>query len=193
MNPQTGKSKHKWTDRQKEWLKKWYVHFGYNRVADEFNRCFKLNLSRSAVTSMAYLLGLQGQEHTDFTLAEVCDMLGCCQASLRMRIKRGTVKAKKVLGDWVIDAEELAKLAEYHRKDTPWRAISSGQAAQRLGYTVAAFNMLIHRGSISAVRRGKIWMVRLDEIEQAEKYMQRTGHTRVPWAKLKAELEKVRP
>lgn len=189
--PRTSQTNHKWTDEENAWMTKYYRHFGYNLVTDAFNRHFNLNLSQASVTSHAREMNLQGQDDpTKYTLAEVAGMLNCCHTTLRNRIKRGTVKAVKVLGDWLIDGDELDKLTEYRRTDTPWPAIRACDAAKRLSYTTAALNFLIHRGSVSAVKRGKYWMVKLSEIEAAEQYMKRTGHVRVPWAKLKQQAEK---
>lgn len=184
------KKRHKWTEEEKDYLRHKYLKYGYKRIPQKFNQNFGLNLSSDTIWSQCEYLGLQGQlDDAMYTLNEASELLGCSHETLKRRIMKGTVKAEKKLNRYYISEKELNRLNGYYLAKAPWPAIPSSEAQKRLGYTCANLAKLVQTGSLTGIKCGKILMIKLSDIERAEKYLAKTGNIRVPWAKLKAESE----
>lgn len=103
--------------------------------------------------------------------------------------------------DWWIDIRDVEKMLAA-RETTPHKVVpfevilnpipagwvSARVAARRLGYFPAVVSRLCFTGHIPGKKHNEKWIVPVAIVEAAERYLKKTGHTRIDWRALAADV-----
>jgi len=171
----------------KAFVRKEYPRRGRKGCTEAFNMKFGTQYNVSTIQRAARVLGCTELESypTHYTLIELANMLNIKKDVLKYRVETGFLQAEKIGRRWMVPLDAAEPLIQiYLRTRAPWPALTARQAAKRLGYGHASGNTIgdaARDGYIDSVKIRNVLYVKLADIEAAERYMQRTGQSSVPW------------
>lgn len=177
----------RWTPEMDAALQELYPALLTRECAARMNERFGTQLTPDGVRDRAGVLLLTHEAPPGYyTQAEVASMFGIKRATLKAQVTRGAVRAKRMGRRMLIPTEELARLERWYLAKAPWPAMTGEEACNALSFSRANLRLLIKKGRLTAVKVGREWWVKRDEVERALIYLKQTGEDRVAWRKLKA-------
>lgn len=175
---------------EKEFYDAKYPEYGPKRFVKEYEKVFGVPITLDAAKQRACKLGVTVYAPPGYyTVTEAAYIFDVTREAILNRIRNKTIAATKTGRRWLIKDDEFDRIAPFYLdKKTPWPAVTVSCAAKMLGFSSAhGINAAIGRGSIEAVKIGRLNFVRKSDIEWGIKQMKENGFTKIPWYKLQEQ------
>lgn len=179
--------RHQWTPEMDDLLRNLFLQMSPESVAETMNAQLGTSLTVHAIRKRAGKLLLTYHVPPGYyTLPELMMMYDCPHKTLHARVTRGTIKTTRIGNRLLVPSRELAKLDAWYLKKAPWPAYTMAEACDLLSCASSNIRTLIKKGRLTAVKLGRDWVIRREDIDKGIAYLKRTGSDQVPWKKLKA-------
>ncbi len=173
------------SDNQKSFFYGYYRILGHAAFTERYNQEFSEQRPAHWAPVVAKRLGIS-QHPPDgyFSVQEAAFLLKLSESTIREAIRKKRIKGVKSGKYWFIsmDSFEIMKMRwQYKTNSAPWPAISTKEAANRIGVTTSCVSVYAKKGFIDSFFDGKNWFVRKSDIDEIVNHMRKTGATKVDW------------